>query len=375
MLTPAKIQDWHDYYEKARFATFFQSPQWSQIWASYRPGKYVPSPFFAHLPGGKRVLIPLTKQRATGGFNHLWHAAPAGTYGNWLNRPDENLTEEEIILLIQQLFKSFPSLILRLSPFFAGQGAPDESIPKVHSTREKKSETKTQSKRDETYAPGPDKDSLPKRLIHELPSTLSFFKDNTHMIDCSNGIEPIRKKWEAQKGSMKRKINKAVRSGITLKKAVSEEDLDAYYRIYLENSKKWSPPPSHVYEYSFFSLLMQKNIPCEIWLAEKEGNAAAGAVIFTGKNHQVYWHGASSNEYHAFRPVNLLISTLIEQCCKNSIDWFDFNPSQGIRGVEAFKKSFGSIVLPAPALYRYSRTLKGLQKVMSILKLIKKRRT
>src|SRR4029079_1053277 len=78
------------------------------------------------------------------------------------------------------------------------------------------------------------------------------------------------------------------------------------------------------------------------------GEIAAGALCLYSRRHVAYWHGAARERLLECRPVHLLIETALHDACERGMRWFDFNPSGGHRGVEAFKKGFGAEGVPAP---------------------------
>ncbi len=343
MLKTSSIDEWDEFYKGATTASYFQSPGWSQIWSRYSGGRYRPAPLVAELPSGKKVLVPITRQRLRGGLGSLWHAAPAGTYGGWLTEPGVVLNNAETSLLIQSLFRHCGSLMLRLFPMTPV--ADEEGFLSDIGNR------------------GMFTDSG-----NEL-SGITILDDHTRLIDCAAGYEAIQGKWSAGKGSMKAKVQKAIRSGIQIRKVAAKKDIARYHQLYMDALRRWDPPPSHQYTASFFEFILEtaghsisgetdkrhnklaKNrISREVWVAEYKDEIVAGAVILSGKGHMAYWHGVSDPEYQAYRPVNLLLATLIEQCCIRGLRWFDFNPSLGIAGVDRFKQSFGAQAVSSPVL-------------------------
>jgi hypothetical protein len=318
MIEPAGRNDWHDSYQKAPLAAFFQSPFWALIWERYTEGKYQPSPLLATLPSGRQVLVPATRQRLPFGLGHTWHMSPAGTYGGWLPVSSDasnasQLSAEEIRALLQELSRYCTSMTLRWYPLVT-----DTSIPDI--------------------------------------SGLGFriHNDRSYLIDGSVGRESLQRSLYQTDGKMRRKIAKARRSGIRIRKADSLTDWADYYQIYLEGINRWKTPPQHVYGQNFFDMLADLPEHCELWLAEKDKIPVAGAVFLFGKDHVVYWHGAFVYEFRSIRPVNLLLATAIESICGNKHRWLDFNPSMGIEGVEQFKSSFGAVPFACPVIRRTS---------------------
>ncbi len=318
MIEPAGWDDWHDIYQKAPLAAFFQSPDWSGIWERYTDGKFQPSPLWATLPSGRQVLVPATRQRLPLGLGHTWHMAPAGTYGGWLpalpgDLEATPLSAEDARILLQELGRYCVSMTFRWHPLIMDTPVPDLSGPGI-----------------------------------EIQS------DRSYLIDGSVGEESLQQLLYQSDGKMRRKIAKARRSGIRIRKADSRADWATYHQIYLESIRRWKTSPLHVYGWNFFDLLADLPEHCELWLAERDKTPVAGAVLLFGNDHVVYWHGAFDYQFRALRPVNLLFVTAIESVCGNGYRWFDFNPSMGMGGVEQFKSSFGAVPYDCPVVRRTS---------------------
>lgn len=343
MISSAAVNDWERFYRMSQTASFFQSPEWSRIWEIHSGGQYCPEPLQARFPSGKQVLVPLTRQRLRGGIGSIWHASPAGTYGGWLCEPGAELTTEETHLLLRSLFDRCGSLTFRPFPL-----SPCSALL-----------TKTG---DNKMA------SLPAGINrHEwkVPSGVSASPDRTWLIDCSGGFKAIMDRWSEGNAEMARKIKKAEDGGVVIRKARNEQDIEAYYRLYIDATRRWDPPPAHVYPLSFIRLLAGDESrsgtaaekagkatviggSMEMWIADYHGSVVAGSILLTGKNHTSYWHGVLDPDYGKMRPVNLMGAAVIRASCEQGIHWFDFNPSMGLHGVERFKKSFGAEPAPCP---------------------------
>jgi len=336
MLRKAERDDWQFWFDHAPVASFFQSPDWAEVWSEYTRGKFQPYPCFARLPSGREVLIPLSRQKILFGLGAQWHAAPAGTYGTWLSKTADPLAPGDIQALLQGLFSYCGSLTIRWFPLM---GIPDEGQPKLTDGSEWNRPTDLKS-----IAGQPE--------FLKLRADMS--SDHTRVIDCSGGFSAITetKKW--RKG-IRPKVNKATRAGVTVRRASSENDWQTYYRLYLASANRWDPPPSYIYSWRFFKILSEVRAS-DLWIAERDGRIAAGAILLHGRNHTAYWHGASDTAEQRTRAANLLFAKIIEDTCKKGQRWFDFNPNMGISGVDAFKKSFGALAFDAPVISRLNGT-------------------
>ncbi|MGM0738667.1 MAG: GNAT family N-acetyltransferase [Bacteroidota bacterium] len=368
MISSAAVNDWERFYRMSQTASFFQSPEWSRVWEIHTGGLYRPEPLQARLPSGKHVLLPLTRQRLRGGIGSIWHAAPAGTYGGWLCEPGSELTNEETHLLLRSLFDRCGSLIFRPFPLSPC------SVPLAMNSYDKSGSTLAGINQREWKA----------------PSGVSVRPDRTWLLDCSDGFRAIMDRWSEGNAEMARKIKKAEDSGIIIRKARNEQDIETYYRLYIEATRRWNPPPAHVYPLSFIRLLAgdeSKNGEAtekagtgpaiggsmEMWIAEYNGSVVAGSILLTGKNHASYWHGVLDPDYGKMRPVNLMGAAVIRASCEQGVHWFDFNPSMGLHGVERFKKSFGTKPAPCPVYAKTSGFVQATRVLGRLLRRVSRR--
>ncbi len=345
MFTQATTEEWSDMYRQTVTASFFQSPEWSHLWCEYAGSRFEPAPLRVQLASGRTALFPLTRQRLRGGAGFLWHGAPAGTYGGLLEGDGIMPDPEELAHLLQSLFEHCGSLVFRPFPLIADY----DVVTRASSTHGFSEDT--------------------ARKI----TGISVTPDRTWLLDCSSGFDAIRDRWAAGSGAMLRKIDKAKNSGVVVRKAVSMEDVAAYHQLYIDSLERWDPPPVHIYPETFLRMLAGISSESRsMWLAEYKGEIIAGAIVLTGRNHCDYWHGVMSPRYSKLRPVNLMVSSIIESCCHAGIRWFDFNPSIGLEGVEKFKKSFGTFSVPCPVLRRETLMARTVMTAGRIARRIKK---
>ena len=143
----------------------------------------------------------------------------------------------------------------------------------------------------------------------------------------------------------------AERLGVQIGVAQGEAEWDQYDEIYRESQQRWGESATSSYGPELFRALREGGGDCvRLWLATVGGELAAGALCLYARRHVSYWHGAARERLFEYRPVHLLIEVILKDACDRGMRWFDFNPSGGHSGVEAFKKGFGAEAFPAPVL-------------------------
>jgi CelD/BcsL family acetyltransferase involved in cellulose biosynthesis len=142
--------------------------------------------------------------------------------------------------------------------------------------------------------------------------------------------------------SCRRAVRKAERAGVRVERLTHAEEVDEYVEAYHESLVRWKKPVERGYRRELFHDLLAAP-GSELWAARApDGRLAAGGVFLFAPRHVVYWHGAAREELRDARPANALMHRLIQEARARGAALFDFNPSSGLAGVQAFKESFGA---------------------------------
>ncbi len=141
----------------------------------------------------------------------------------------------------------------------------------------------------------------------------------------------------------RRGIKKAKSLGIQVYTASSEKDYQLYYQVYEDSLRRWGDSTLICYPYELFEqLYKQGNDSVRLWLAKIDDEVVSGKLVFYHNRIALYWHGATCEEHLRSSPDPLLMSTIIEDACRNGLEYVDFGPSGGIEGVELYKTKFGA---------------------------------
>jgi lipid II:glycine glycyltransferase (peptidoglycan interpeptide bridge formation enzyme) len=165
----------------------------------------------------------------------------------------------------------------------------------------------------------------------------------TQALNLGVGLDAIRRRLSKGHRSA---ISKAQRSGVTVRRAETMKDWRRYFELYQLSLGRWGARATSRYDWRLFEMLEALSPNVQLWLADLDGSSVAGAVLARGGEHVGYWHGAAAESAFPARPVHLLLWTVIEQAVQTGALWFDFLPSGGHLGVEAFKRSFGAVDIP-----------------------------
>ncbi|MDJ0848133.1 MAG: GNAT family N-acetyltransferase [Myxococcota bacterium] len=309
-ISPATRATWQTHWEGCAHATFFQGPEWAEVWEEYSEGALLPAAREVEFDDGARAVLPFSVEPRLAGLVHVHHASPAGTHGGWISR--EALSDRHAERLDAWLARRPRDLRWRVSPF-----TPNAS----------------------TTARSPS-------------SAAGAVAETTQALRLDGGFEAALARWRP---AARRGVRRAEQAGVRVTPAESLADWRSYYAVYLDSLERWGERASSRYDWRLFeSLFRRGSRHVVLWLARVEGEVAAGALCLYAPHHVAYWHGATARRHFETRAAQLLFHEAVRDACARGLRWFDFNPSGGHAGVARFKRGFGAEDLPAPMLRRRS---------------------
>lgn len=307
----ATSAEWDELWLKCSHATYFQSREWAEIWEVSSGGRFKCTPFFLRFSDGKQAILAASTVQICGGLLPHLVSSPGGNFGGLIAA--EELSGEHVGAVLGHLRRACAGVHWVLNPY-------DKATPCVS--------------------------------VRTVP-------DVTHALDLRCGFDAVYKGISKGHRSAARK---AARLGVTICEAESVEDWNAYCSVYETSTARRGSQATSRYKRSFFIELAARHSPqIKLLLARYQGEVIAGAVFLHSRNHVAYWHGAALADRFELRGVNLLVETAIRDCCARGRDWFDFNPSGGHRGSQAFKEHFGAQALPCPVISLRSQWLRYYQ--------------
>jgi len=315
----ATAEEWDAYWMGCRAATYFHSREWVEAWRVYTSGRVEPSARHIAFSDGASAVLPIAMEQFRGGLSARAWMSLAGTYGGWLSA--DTLTPHHVGLIYDWVARSFRSAFWRLNPF------------------------------------DPSSTCLADRVVEPGETQAIWLADG---IDAAFAKSREDHRWA---------VRKAVREGVTTRRAASLDDWRAYYAVYEDSLRRWGEAATSRYGWRLFEALYDLASPhISLWLAEKEGQIISGALCFYAARNAVEWHAASLEKSLPAKPADMLKHAAMEEGCSRSIDWYDLGPSGGHEGVRAFKAKLGPTVLQAPVVCRPSRRFTPTRRLAGNLK-------
>jgi hypothetical protein len=319
-ITNASHSEWKQYWERCESATYFQSPEWAELWSNYSGGLLRPTPKLVRFSDGASALIPLSFETKLGGLLSRYVSSAQGTYGGWLSTA--SLSKQHALALVSWLTRQRRiSLVWRLNPY--------------------------------------------DRLCFEAGVSLGIRckSDETHAIRLSKNTDQLLSGFKSAYRSQIRKA--ALSEHFSIEAASSIQDWKEYFGIYQDSLERWGDAPNRGYAWPLFeSMFLARSPNVVLWLARHNRQIVSGNLCVYSKTHAVYWHGSTLAPFLREGVSKLLMFEVIKDAHRRGCRWFDFNPSAGLSGVKFFKEGFNAEVLPAPLVYVDSR-FKGLVRTVA----------
>ena len=150
-------------------------------------------------------------------------------------------------------------------------------------------------------------------------------------------------------------VNKAMKLGLEVREADSEQDLEKWYALYLETMRHNAIPPR---SYRFFLSLwssMQPKGRLRLLVAEQELNGSkrmiAGSILLKYGQTVFYAFTGCVPEDLCLHPHDLIQIESIREACKGGFRWYDFGEvAEDHEALAQFKKKWGAEPRPQ---YRY----------------------
>jgi hypothetical protein len=161
----------------------------------------------------------------------------------------------------------------------------------------------------------------------------------THMLDL-RGIDFEQLLHKHVKPVTRQQINYGLKSGLTIRKICTPEDLDQHERIYLAwtASKKIKPRPLNL----FRRLAIEMENSASLLGAFLGKKLIAAILVFQDSREWFYWHGVRDPEYDKYYATDALLRHAIQEAHQHGSCYFNMGGSGGIKSLEFFKERWGA---------------------------------
>lgn len=158
------------------------------------------------------------------------------------------------------------------------------------------------------------------------------------IVPLEHGYEEARAGF---KPSLRNKIRKAEKAGVTVRRAEGESDFETYHSMLAAMHNDWGTRLP--FGAAFFHALSDAPRDfVQMWLAVHEGEIVAGDLNFSYGGTVMNWGNVSRPEARRLATNSLLHDHAIREAAASGARAYNLGSSAGLPGVAAFKQAFGA---------------------------------
>jgi len=193
----------------------------------------------------------------------------------------------------------------------------------------------------------------------------------TWILDLSRSADDL---WRNMEGRARTAVRKAEKSGVIVRSADREGDLDIYYALHTETYRRTGVPPHPKAYFEAIWRDFKSNGMAQVWFAEVDGNVIAAENFGVYKKAAIYWTGAANSDGLKLEANSMLQWAAMQWMLDSALEWYEtgeahpFAMDAKSKGLNDFKKSFGGEMYPyykarieidslRARLYRAARTI------------------
>ena len=141
-----------------------------------------------------------------------------------------------------------------------------------------------------------------------------------------------------------------VAKGVKVELGTSIDDYRAHYEAYREAVGRWGEDDDYGYDWSVFERIhdVSGRYPdnIKLWVADVDGEAVGGRLVFYWQGHAALWHGSVRSEYLNHHVVPVLDIEIARDAARAGLDAYDLNTTGDLPGVIEYKRRFRSREVP-----------------------------
>jgi predicted N-acyltransferase len=169
-----------------------------------------------------------------------------------------------------------------------------------------------------------------------------------HVIDLQRDADEIFRSMH--KSSVRDRVRRAEREGVTYKHGRSESLLKSFYQLLLATRRRHGIPPQPFAWFRNLTRSLGDNL--DVYVASKGGRQIASIITLSFKNTSVYKYGCSDSHFHNLGGMPFLLWASIQDAKKNGMLKYDMGRTElNNTSLMEFKERLGA----TPTALKYYR--------------------
>jgi lipid II:glycine glycyltransferase (peptidoglycan interpeptide bridge formation enzyme) len=162
--------------------------------------------------------------------------------------------------------------------------------------------------------------------------------------------DELRRGWKKSSNNLFRSIGKSERAGVTVREGTGDEDLRAFYALYLGTMRRHRSLPRAWRQLTLDQRLLGPSGTFRLFLAEHEARPVAAAVFHTHRDTIDLLYNGSDEGARDLRPNFALYWHAMRWAIENGFRRFDWGEAQDGGPLSRFKAQWSAEPVPE---YRY----------------------
>jgi lipid II:glycine glycyltransferase (peptidoglycan interpeptide bridge formation enzyme) len=171
-------------------------------------------------------------------------------------------------------------------------------------------------------------------------------KHPTWIMPLPDDPEELRAGWRKSSKNLHRSLNKAAKSGVSVREGRGEADLRAFYRLYMATMKAHHALPRSYRQLSHARRLLAPRGVFRLFVADHEGETIAAGVFHSFRDTIDLLYNGSDPAKLDLRPNHALYWHVIQWGIENGFRHFDFGEAKPDSPLERFKAQWSSERVP-----------------------------
>jgi len=180
--------------------------------------------------------------------------------------------------------------------------------------------------------PGVACDCITDKGYQDLRSYVTF------RIDLSVELHEL---WARLHRKTRNAVRKPMKEGVKVKDVEGEEELESYYRLYLQTQKRHGTPPHHHRLFERLYDVFSDAGKIRLLMAEYRGNPIGGVIMLRYDATIFWWNNVTDIRHRSLNSTNLLLWKMIEWGAQNGYRTLDLGRTRKGTAIYRFKSRWG----------------------------------
>lgn len=183
-----------------------------------------------------------------------------------------------------------------------------------------------------------------------VPELRRASRDPTWILPLPSSVDQLRPMWKKHSRNLHRSIGKADAAGVTVREGRGEQDLKAFYTLYLSNMRRLHALPKAYRQVSLSARLLAPRGSFRLFVAEYDDRIVAAITAYSVRDYCELLFIGTDDNYLDVRPNHAVYRGAIEWATEQGMALVDLGGAPAKHSLGIFKAQWAAEEVPQ---YRY----------------------